>query len=173
MPLTPNIPLCTMKRLSRTISPNRNRKNPRAHKKKISTSSPPQKTKIPPPLKREFCGHGGFPEKDAFFQACMKLAQPFPAPELRTRKFTDTWIFLKKTLEKKNKEKRVFVNPFCLLLMIPECARSFLQKFSVLRAGIFNELYLNQIRPRSCLCFCVVSCRKRRWHIQDLPRIMT
>ena len=32
--------------------------------------------------------------KNTFFQAPIKLAQPFPAPELRAKKFTDTRIFL-------------------------------------------------------------------------------
>ena len=32
--------------------------------------------------------------KNAFFQASIKLTQPFPAPELRTENFTDTRIFL-------------------------------------------------------------------------------
>ena len=35
--------------------------------------------------------------KNAFFQAPIKLAQPFPAPELRAENFTDTRISLKKT----------------------------------------------------------------------------
>ena len=38
----------------------------------------------------------GFPaETRHFFQVSIKLAQPFPAPELRTNIFTDTRIFLK------------------------------------------------------------------------------
>ena len=36
--------------------------------------------------------------KNAFFQAPIKLAQPFPAPELRTENFTDTRIFLIKNV---------------------------------------------------------------------------
>ena len=32
--------------------------------------------------------------KSAFFQAPIKLAHPFPAPELRAENFTDTRIFL-------------------------------------------------------------------------------
>ena len=56
-------------------------KNPRAHKNKIGTSPPPQKT----PKNAEFYGHGFSCRKNAFFQASIKLAQPFPAPELRTR----------------------------------------------------------------------------------------
>ena len=37
--------------------------------------------------------------KNAFFQAPIKLAQPFPAPELRTKHFTDTRIFLSEAQE--------------------------------------------------------------------------
>ena len=58
-------------------------KNPRALKNKIGTPPPPTKT---PPLKEEFYGHAFFPcRKNAFFQAPIKLAQPFPAPELQTK----------------------------------------------------------------------------------------
>ena len=60
----------------------RNQKNPRAHKNKIGTSPPPPK---PPPPNAEFYGHGFSCRKNAFFQVSIKLAQPFPAPELRTR----------------------------------------------------------------------------------------
>ena len=67
-------------------------KNPRAHKNKIGTPPPPQNP--PPPLKEEFYGHGFSCRKNAFFQAPIKLAQPFPAPELRTKNFTDTRIFV-------------------------------------------------------------------------------
>ena len=38
--------------------------------------------------------------KNAFFQAPIKLAQPFPAPELRTKIFTDTRIFPKSLHQK-------------------------------------------------------------------------
>ena len=60
--------------------------DPRAHKNKIGTSPPP-KPKIPPPPKNEeFYGHGFSCRTDVFFfQASIKLAQPFPAPELRTQ----------------------------------------------------------------------------------------
>ena len=38
----------------------------------------------PPPQNKEFYGHGGFPAgRRHFFQASIKLAQPFPAPEFR------------------------------------------------------------------------------------------
>ena len=38
-------------------------------------------------------------ERTHFFQVSIKLAQPFPAPELRTKNFTDTTrIFLKKLI---------------------------------------------------------------------------
>ena len=33
--------------------------------------------------------------KNAFFRVPIKLAQPFPAPELRDKNFTETRIFLK------------------------------------------------------------------------------
>ena len=60
-------------------------KNPRAHKNKIGTS-PQKKPKIPPPPKTRNFMDTGFPaERTQFFQVSIKLAQPFPAPELRTR----------------------------------------------------------------------------------------
>ena len=37
---------------------------------------------------------GFFLQKERIFQAPIKLAQPFPAPELRTNNCTDTRIFL-------------------------------------------------------------------------------
>ena len=50
---------------------------------KSALHPPPQKNK---PQNEEFYGHGGFPaERRHFFQVSVKLAQPFPAPELRTR----------------------------------------------------------------------------------------
>ena len=58
------------------------KKNPRAHKNKIGTPPPPPK----PPFKTRNFMDMGFPaERTHFFQASIKLAQPFPAPELRTR----------------------------------------------------------------------------------------
>ena len=59
--------------------------NPRAHKNKIGTSPPPPQPPSPPPKKEEFYGHGFPAERTHFFQVSIKLAQPFPAPELRTR----------------------------------------------------------------------------------------
>ena len=56
-------------------------KNPRAHKNKIGTPPPPNT----PPKKGEFYGHGFPAERTHFFQVSIKLAHPFPAPELRTR----------------------------------------------------------------------------------------
>ena len=47
-----------------------------------SALPPPPKT---PPQKGEFYGHGFSCRKNAFFQVSIKLAHPFPAPELRTR----------------------------------------------------------------------------------------
>ena len=58
---------------------------------------PPQKTKTPPPHKKneEFYGHESFPaERTQIFQAPIKFAQPFPAPELRAKHLTDTRFFL-------------------------------------------------------------------------------
>ena len=45
---------------------------------------------------------------NAFFQAPIKLAQPFPAPELRTKNFTDTRISLTNT-----RANSLFVEIFC------------------------------------------------------------
>ena len=46
----------------------------------------PTNPKYPPPQNEEFYEHGGFhAERAHFFQVSIKLAQPFPAPELRTR----------------------------------------------------------------------------------------
>ena len=73
-------------------------KNPRIHKNKISTSPPPPKKKnlIPPPLKRGILWAWRFScRKNAIFQAPIKLVQPFPAPEVRAKKYMDTGIFLK------------------------------------------------------------------------------
>ena len=75
-------------------------KNPRAHKSKIGTP-PLKKTQIPPPppKTRHFMGEGGFPaERMQFFQAPIKLAQPFLAPELRVKRirgheaFPEKWV---------------------------------------------------------------------------------
>ena len=51
---------------------------------KIKSALPPPPPKTPP-QNAEFYGHGFSCRKNAFFQASIKLAQPFPAPELRTR----------------------------------------------------------------------------------------
>ena len=64
---------------------------------KIKSALPPpkKKPKYPPsPKRRNFVDMGFSCRKNAFFQASIKLAQPFPAPELRTENFTDTRIFL-------------------------------------------------------------------------------
>ena len=58
-------------------------KNPRAHKNKIGTPPPPPPK--PPPKTRNFMDMGFPAERTHFFQVSIKLAQPFPAPELRTR----------------------------------------------------------------------------------------
>ena len=64
-----------------------NQKNPRAHKNKIGTSPPPPQNQNPPPPKtRNFMDMDVFPaERRHFFQVSIRLAQPFPVPELRTR----------------------------------------------------------------------------------------
>ena len=60
-------------------------KSPRAFKK-IGTPPPPQTQNPPPPKKRGILWTWKFScRKKAFFQVSVKLAQPFPAPELRTR----------------------------------------------------------------------------------------
>ena len=72
-------------------------KNPRAHKIKsaLPTSPPPKKKpKIPPPKTRNFMDMVFPAERKHFCQASIKLAQPFPAPELRTKIYTETRIFL-------------------------------------------------------------------------------
>ena len=63
----------------------KSQKNPRAHKNKIGTSPPPHSPKYPPPPQNEECY--GPAERMHFFEAPIKLAQPFPAPELRTKMF--------------------------------------------------------------------------------------
>ena len=60
-----------------------------------SALPPPPKT--PPQKNAEFYGHGFSCRKNAFFQVSIKLAQPFPAPELRTRILRTRgffWFFL-------------------------------------------------------------------------------
>ena len=53
---------------------------------KIKSAPPPPKPKIPPPPKTRNFMDTGFPaERRQKFQAPIKLAQAFPAPELRTR----------------------------------------------------------------------------------------
>ena len=62
---------------------------------KIGTPPPQKKTKIPPPPKTRNFMDTGFPaERTHFPGAQKKLAQPFPAPELRTKNCMDTGIFL-------------------------------------------------------------------------------
>ena len=77
-----------------TEAPSLFQRNPRAHKNKIGTSPPPPK---PPSKTRNFTDMGFPAERTHFFQASIKLAQPFPAPELRTRiygheDFSDCWL---------------------------------------------------------------------------------
>ena len=72
-------------------------KNPRVHKNKIGTSPPPPNPKYSPPKTRNFMDIGFPAERTHFFQAPIKLAQPFPAPELRTRLLRTRgffWVFM-------------------------------------------------------------------------------
>ena len=52
---------------------------------KIKSALPPQTQNTPPPKTRNFMDMEVSCRKSAFFQVSIKLAQPFPAPELRTR----------------------------------------------------------------------------------------
>ena len=54
------------------------------------------KSALPPPQTQnaEFCGHGFSCRKNAFFQADLKLGQPFPAgPRIADKHFADTFFF--------------------------------------------------------------------------------
>ena len=65
------------------------------NEKRLWSEKAPVKIKSALPLPKGFCGHGGFPaERKQKFQTPIKLAHPFPAPEMRTKHFTDTRIFL-------------------------------------------------------------------------------
>ena len=66
-------------------------KNPRAHKNKIGTSPPPQKT---PPQNAEFYGHGFSCRKNAFFPGVHKIGAAISGPRIADTNFTDTRIFL-------------------------------------------------------------------------------
>ena len=67
--------------------------------------------KIPPPLQNEnFMGMGFSCRNNAFFQAPIKFAQAFPAPELRANSFTDTRIFQKK----RKRQKCGYFNSFSI-----------------------------------------------------------
>ena len=91
-------PLCyTTKRLGGVCTPNKGdflrlqsmgRKNPRAHRNKIGTCTPPlSRNPNTPPLKRGILWAWGFSSrKNQKCQAPIKLAQPFPARELRVEK---------------------------------------------------------------------------------------
>ena len=99
--------------VSRTgpLSPQQdNQKNPRAHKNTIGTFPHP-KPKILRPLKtRNFMGMGGFPaERTQFFQAPIRLAQPFPAPESRANIFMDTRIFVRQTPRKQKHQGIIII----------------------------------------------------------------
>ena len=84
-------------------------KNPRAHKNKIGTSPPPPN----PPLKRRNFTDMVFPaERTHFFQVSIKSAQPFPAPELRTRILRTLRGFFWRFKKGGNRKGGVFA--FCL-----------------------------------------------------------
>ena len=72
----------------------KNQKNPRAHKNKIGTPPPPKT----PPKKGEFYGHGFSYRKNAFFPGVHKIGAPISGPRIADTNFTDTRIFLKKSL---------------------------------------------------------------------------
>ena len=61
------------------------KKKPRAHKNKIGTPQKKPNTLPPPPKRSNFMDMAFSCRKNAFFQAPIKLAQPFLAPGLRTR----------------------------------------------------------------------------------------
>ena len=67
------------------------RKMPAPIKIKLALPHPPSRKPQPPPpppLNEEFYGHGGFPAEIAEkMPATIKLAQPYPAPELRAEIF--------------------------------------------------------------------------------------
>ena len=64
---------------------------------KSALPPPPPNPKIPPPKSRNFMDMGFFPaERAHFFQATIKLAQPFSAPELRTKILRTRGFFWKK-----------------------------------------------------------------------------
>ena len=89
-------------------SPRIFQKNPRAHKNKIGTPPCPQNQNSPPCPKRGILWTWRFScTKKAFFQVSIKLAQPFPAPELRTR-ILRTWAFfwIFKRLARKRQKTR-------------------------------------------------------------------
>ena len=73
-------------------------KNPRTHKNKIGTPPPPNPN-TPPPKTRNFMDMAFPAEQTHFFQASIKLVQPFPAPELRTRILRTRGFFLKNRLK--------------------------------------------------------------------------
>ena len=73
---------------------NNSQKNPRAHKNKIGTSPPP-KTKIPPPLKRGILWTRVFLQKERIFPGVHKIGAAISGPRIADKNFMDTRIFLK------------------------------------------------------------------------------
>ena len=60
-----------------------------------SALPPPPKPRIPPPpLKREFYGHGGFPAERRHFFQVYKIGAAISGPRIADTNFTDTRIFL-------------------------------------------------------------------------------
>ena len=70
-------------------------KNPRAHKNKICTSPPPQKTQNTPPPKRGILWTGFFLQNGRIFPGVHKIDAPVSGPRIADTNFTDTRIFLK------------------------------------------------------------------------------
>ena len=112
------------------------RKIPVPIKMKSALPPPPKKPKIPPPPKRGILWTWRFScRKNAFFQAPIKLAQPFPAPELRAENFTDTRIFLILQESDWSAKKSRFGLDFWTFLGFPgPLERCFSGQFSVVSA---------------------------------------
>ena len=94
----PEIPGPDGHSLKASCGSTQNRKNPRAHKNKIGTSTPPpKKPKIPPPKKEEFYGHGGFPaERTKKMPGAHKIGAAISGPRIAGGNFMDITLFLTK-----------------------------------------------------------------------------
>ena len=71
-----------------------NQKNPRAHKSKNRHFPPPQKPKIPPPLKRGILWTWFFLQNGRIFPGVHKIGAAISGPRIADKNFTDTRIFL-------------------------------------------------------------------------------